>query len=309
MKFLIPLMSFKFLRLMIMISGLLLYSSLAQADWREELGTLRIGIITQNDTQTAIARAEPFRLAIQEKLGLSVEIIGVSNLPTLIRLIGDGKVEYAIYTASSYAATWNYCECVEPLIVAKSSNGSSSISSVIITKSTSNISSIQDLAGKKILALFPQSIGGYAFAAFELREQSFDLSKNGTELLFENSGEQAIQKFINGASDALIGWSSEDLSASHSMGTMKALVAASGSTSDHYKIIWNSSAIPNRVPAVRKSLDSEAKSTLQELLLKLFEDDPVAYDAIEAHYGGGFEKINHAAFLPLTHFAKSPLLK
>ena len=42
----------------------------AIADWREELGVFRVALVTSDNEADSRAALEPFRLVVQEKLGL-----------------------------------------------------------------------------------------------------------------------------------------------------------------------------------------------------------------------------------------------
>ena len=67
-------------------------------------------------------------------------------------------------------------------------------------------------------------------------------------------------------------------------------------------MIWKSSEIAHRVHSITKKLPAEAKQILRDTLLELFEKDPVAYDAIEPVFGGGFTLVKPALFEPLIKF-------
>ena len=55
------------------IAGILQAITGAAADWREDIGVFRIGIVTKEDLTGTLARIEPFRLAITEALEMDVE--------------------------------------------------------------------------------------------------------------------------------------------------------------------------------------------------------------------------------------------
>ncbi|MGI9401206.1 MAG: hypothetical protein ACR2O0_08140, partial [Rhizobiaceae bacterium] len=56
-----------FLAIVIAIATAMSPSS-SLADWRDDLGAFRVAIQTGTNSSKALARAEPFRLALEEKL-------------------------------------------------------------------------------------------------------------------------------------------------------------------------------------------------------------------------------------------------
>jgi phosphonate transport system substrate-binding protein len=293
------------------MGSLLPFSAPAQASWQEDLGSLRIGIVTSGRNSTILPSVEPFRLAMQEKLSVPVEIFGAPDLPALIRAHAEGKVEYAVFSALSYAATWNLCECVEPAALVRSGDGSDSVVSIVLVRKGSAIGKPVDLIGKKILVLGQQSIAGFAFPLFEMQQQGITLNRENTGFIFAESAEEAIARFASGEGDALIGWapSSGNAGAVETSGTLHKLLQLSGGLPVDFTRIWQSPPIPQKVHSIRKNLPGEAKREIRALLSDLFDSDPIAYDSIEPVLGGGFEIATQSRFLQLIEFAANPLVK
>lgn len=279
----------------------------AKADWRQDIGTFRIGIVAGDDVQGTYARVEPFRLALAEALGLNVEIFAAKNYRILINAHVAARIEYAIYSATAYATAWKMCECVEPLVLPKSLSGENSYKSILIA-ADGGPQNLNELISAKLTGLSANSFAGYKFAAFELAAAAVKLPD---DIQFAPSGEQAVQQYLAGDFNALIGWSSlsGDPQAGYSLGTLK-LIAELNSKNKAAnpvigRVIWQSSAIPHRPHAIRKTLAAEAKTLLREVLTRMFETDPVAYDSIEPVFGGGFATASHSQFLPIIAYVNS----
>lgn len=288
----------------------LLSCTITYADWRQDVGTLRIGVVADSNNALLIVQAEPFRLAIQEALNIPVEIFAARDYPSLVRAHSDGRVEYAILSASAYAAVYVICECVEPSVVATSDDGTTSYNSIVITRNKDGINSVKDLKGKHLIALSKDSIAGYSYPLFELVKGGVNLKDKGGSLSFGTEFEPAVKQFAEGKGDALLGWSSMqgEKTAGYSRGSLKDLSSIKGMSLNDFKVIWQSSNISHNVHSIRKNLPGEAKTILRELLSKMHVEDPVAYDSIEPYFGGGFTIARQTMFAPMIEFAKSPLL-
>ena len=225
------------------------------------------------------------------------------NYRILINAHVAARIEYAIYSATAFATAWKMCECVEPLVLPKSSDGSDTYNSVVIA-SEDGPKSEEELATATLTGLSKSSFAGFRFAAFELANIGIELPDN---IKFADNGEDAVSQFVAGKYNALIGWSSlnGNPTEGYSHGTLKLVAELNGGTSLPYRIIWRSSAIPNRPHVIRKSLAGEAKSLLRETLIRMFESDPIAYDSIEPVFGGGFVAARQGQFLPVIKYVNS----
>ncbi|MCB1459245.1 MAG: PhnD/SsuA/transferrin family substrate-binding protein [Nitratireductor sp.] len=267
----------------------LFHGSVAFADeWRTELGAFRVGIVGGSDLRGAAARAEPFRLALEEGLAMPVEIFATRDYPSLIDAATRSRIEYAVLSPLAFAATRKSCDCFEPLVAASSGDGTDSYRMVVIASATGP-QNPQGLNGAAVGALRVGGAGGLDLALLELAGNGLDLRQTPNRLVLFDQGSQLLSALQNGEVAAIIGWSTlaGDPTEGYSRGTLQQLAATGGEISD-YRVIWKSAPIPYRVHAVRSNLDAEAKTVLRSLLPAMFEADPVAYDSIEPVYGGGF---------------------
>lgn len=274
----------------VLTAGILMLAPAADAaaDWRDELGAFRVGILASGDIPASMAHAEPFRLALEEALGVTVEIFAARDYPTLVDATASARIEYSVLSATAYAAAWDRCQCVEPLVVARSGDGTDGFRQVIVTR-IGGPSGTANLSGKRIAAIRSASFGGLDVAYKELRTQGVDLEAGAGNVEYFPTGEEAIAALRAGEVDALIGWSSMtgDPAQGYSRGTLRRIADLEGDASG-YRIAWQSSPIPHRMHAIRKNLPGEAKTQLRNLLTAMFDNDPVAYDSVEPVFGGGF---------------------
>ena len=269
----------------------------ALADWREELGVFRIALITGDNEASSRAALEPFRLVVQEKLRLQTELRTDRELGRLIINQSDRPVEYVILPASAYAATWLRCECIEPLVVARSSDGEEAIRSVLIVRSASSIKTLAQLGGKTVFGLSEHSLTGYAIP----RKAAGEVAGN-VDWQFSDSAEEALHRFIAGEGDALAGWIPAGQNPGNASRGTLARLKALATDGQSFSVLWQSESIPNRVHAVRKNLDGEAKRLLRELLTGLNDNDPITYDQLEPDFSGGFFPARQSQFSYLIDF-------
>lgn len=272
----------------------------ALADWREEVGTFRVSIAAGSDAALVARRAEPFRLALEQALGMPVEIVPARDYPALIDAASHSRIEYAILSASAYAAAWTICECVEPLVVASTSSGETDFRQIIIARQGGPAAAL-DLNGRKLALVDSEAAGGAMLARYELQSLGVDLDSQTIILQKFDRSDEAIDALTSGNADAMLGWSSMtgDPASGYSRGTLRRIAELGGQAGD-YRVIWQSSPIPHRVHAIRKNIDGEAKTILRSLLTNMFGADPVAYDSVEPAFGGGFTAARQGQFEPIA---------
>ena len=129
-------------------------------NWRQKIGTFRVGIIGANRPILATRQVQPFRQALEKALGVPVEVFSAKDYSTLIEAQLSSRIEYAVYSASAFGAAWSLCKCVRPLVAPVSLDGATGFRSVLIAAKKSS-KSLKGLEGKTILIAGKTSFSGY----------------------------------------------------------------------------------------------------------------------------------------------------
>lgn len=273
------------------------------ANWRSDIGIFRIGVFTGAQSSGFLTRSEPFRLAIQEALGMEVEFFPARSTEALIDALRTDRIEYALLSSSAYALAWHLCECVEPLVSPRSNDSTDGYHSIIIARE-GGPQNVVDIARKQVAELSPGSISQSHLVKRLLAEEGIDVEK--ISFGSQDSGEETLAAFLEGEYDVLLGWSSMTglTNQGYSRGTLARIAVMKPGELSAYRVIWQSPNLPHRPHVVRKKLPAEAKNILRDVLLGMFDRDPVAYDSIEPVYGGGFATSRHGRFRLLLETIK-----
>ena len=284
---------------------LLAFPQFAMADWREDIGVFRIGIVTGGDIAGTLARSEPFRLAVSEALEMDVEFFPASSSKVLIDALVADRIEYAALSASGYALASVRCECVEPLVIPRSTDSTDGYHLIALTRNGAGFDP-KELSGKNIAMISREAIVGEEFVK-HLLQKEFEIQTGEITFQSKESSEATQQAFAEGEYDILIGWSSltGDPGVGYSRGTLHQILGRIPGGQQLFRIGWKSPSIPHKTHVLRKNLPGEAKTRLRDALVNLFERDPVAYDSIEPVYGGGFTAAREERFRELVEFLKT----
>jgi phosphonate transport system substrate-binding protein len=247
----------------------------ARADWRQDLGTFRIGISATDAKPLSAEETEKLRSGYEAALNMPVEIVVLRDYPALIDAQVSSRIEYAIYTSASYAAAWLLCECVEPLAAPVQTNGATGIRSVLVMNAGAIFTRL-DLNGIKIGIPGRDSVSGLAVPLAEYTIGSRVLTADERFFNKFSGMDETAAAFADGRIDGFFGWVFSDaagpLKGSGLMRTgVDGSLAAGGKTVE-IKIPWTSSLLRFGPHAVRRNLDAEAKSALRNYLQGLNDE-------------------------------------
>lgn len=276
------------------IAAVLWVAPEARAGWREELGTFRIGMVASPGSGAVVEGARAIRDAYARALGMQVEIFVARDYGALIDAQASSRIEYAIHTASSYAAAFRRCSCIEPIVAPVSADGAIGLRSVLIARADGPRSA-DDLSQARI-AFGPQdSATGFRLPLAGFAPGGVPLT--GAEpFLVEVAGEtEAEQAFLDGRVNAMFGFVAASREDEGPAGGTLARLAAAGAAAPN--VLWASNVLRNGPHAVHTSLASEAKDALRDFLTGLRDTDPDVYDLVERRAAGGFAAVVHADYL------------
>ncbi len=278
----------------------------AAAGWREDIGTFRVGIVAEPGAGNAIPGLAELNEAFGEALGMKVEFFVARGYPALIDAQVSGRIDYAVYSASAYAAAYLRCECIEPLVAPIGEDGSTGIRSALIVLDR-KIGSIDDLAERRIALLPVDSVAGNQVPLATFRAGGKPLSGAEGFLLRAASAEAAETMLADGEADAIFGWlpaTLSDGSEEAAGGTIDRLVAA-GIDRSRLSVIWRSDILRYGPHAVSIALDAEPKGRLADFLTKMKLVDPEMYERLETQRLGGFMPAIHSDYAVALEVARS----
>ncbi len=276
-----------------LIAGLMTATA-AQADWRKELGTFRIGLIETEGRQYSPSDLDKIRAAYASALGMPVEIFQARDFPSLIDAHASSRIEYAVYTAQAFATASLACECVEPLAAPVGADGSAGVRDALIADTGLSMSGLVASKGIGMPGRSSLSTMGVALAAF----QSGGVRLTGAEtwLRVEEDMNAVMARFGEGSLDGFFVAVPSRLNLAQTPGGSPGLSAAIAKTGRKAKALWLSEPVPYGPHAVRKNLAPEAKTVLSKMLLELGSTNPDLNDLLLPEGAAAFTGINQGAY-------------
>ncbi len=270
------------------------------ADWRDDVGTLRIGVLADAGPAVTRVRLEGFRAFLEGRTELPVELVPARNLAALVDAQVTGRTAYALHSAFSYVDAVARCDCVEPIAAPVARGGASGFHALIVARSSASIDDLEDLAGRRLAVTGPDSVAGYLAPLQALADVGLDPGNDLDELVPAADPADALTMLFTAEADAAVAWSSltGDATAGYDFGILTAMVAAGDLVMDEIAIVWQSPEIPFGPHVVRADMPAELKVLLADALTSLDEEAPEILDAVDrsTYGGGGFRLIQEDAY-------------
>jgi phosphonate transport system substrate-binding protein len=264
------------------------------ADWRQDIGTFRVGMVASG-APTA-AGVEALRRSYSAALGMPVDFFIASDLAQLIDAQATSRVEYALYSATAYATAAELCQCVEPIVAPKDVDGALGIRSILLARK-GKVSSLADLPKAKLVVPANDDVSGWLAPLSLLAREGLALRGDESNITIAPSVLDAEAIFAGGGAGAMLGWERVASSGEALLqgGTIDRLRRA-GVDIGGLQRVWISPIIPYGPHVVLKDLDPEAKTILSGYLTGLHTADPQAYDLLSGGHSGGFVAVEDSNY-------------
>lgn len=272
------------------IVAMVLATGPAAADWRQDLGTFRVGFAAAGGVPVPVDRYEAFRKAVAETLGMPVEIVPERDAPALIDAVASARVEYAVLSALGYATAREMCGCVEPVAAPVNTDGATAFRSILLARA-GEAERAADLDGKKVGIGPAGSVAGDMLPASLFRFDGKSLGGSGLDLVRIETARDGLDRLASGEIAALFTWEFVRPGTARDFVEGPSRYLAQQGSGD-VTVLWRSPPVRFGPHVVRKGLPPEARSALRRMLLSLDRESPEAFDSVSPSFGGGFEPVD-----------------
>jgi len=221
---------------------------------------LVVGFVPSQEAENLQAKSKPLADLLTNKLGVPVEVFVGTDYNGVIEAMGAKKVDIGFLNPVGYvvAKDKGYAD----VILLAERNGGKTYRSQFVVLKDSPIQKLEDLKGKKIAWVDPNSTSGYIYPAAMLKEKGIDPEKD-VQGTYAGGHDKAIMALLRGDVDAAV-----------SFDDARSIVAKSDpSVMEKTRILTYSSDIPNDTISVRSSLSQEWKDKIKQAFLDVAKDE------------------------------------
>jgi len=284
-------------RIVIAGAAALAFSATAASaqDWKSKYPELTFAVVPAENASGVTERWAPFISYLSKELGVKVNLRIANDYAAVIEGQRTGAIHIASYGSASFARARMTGVKTEAFANDRNIDGTTGYYSMFFVLAKSPYKTIDDVKGKNLGLVDPNSTSGNNVPRFELNKmQITDAESYFSKVVFTGSHENALLALSQGTVDVAANqWTAENDSTLSQMLTKGMLKKADGSVmkKDDFRIIHKSAPILNGPYAVLEDMPAGLKTSIE----KAFFDAPVKDKAAFDRLSDGQKKDFHPA--------------
>jgi phosphonate transport system substrate-binding protein len=272
--------------------------SLAQS-WKAAYPELVMAVVPAENASGVTERYAPFVEYLSKELGTKVTLRVANDYAAVIEGQRNGSIHLAGYGPASYARAIVTGVAVEPFATTVNSDGTIGYYSVFYVKADSPYKTIDDLKGKNLGLVDPNSTSGNNVPRFALNKMKINPETFFSKTTYTGSHENAVIALQQGTVDVAANWWNSDTDSNLTRMANKNLVKK-----DDFRIVYKSDLIPNSPFAFLTNLPSDLKAAIVKAFNEAPTKDKAAFDKLSDGKDREFTKVDAKYYEPVVELIR-----
>ena len=279
-------------------SSLFVVSAQAQ-DWKAKYPELVFASIPAENAAQVTERFGDFAAYLSREIGVPVKLRVVGDYAAVIEGQRAGQIHMAYYGPASYARARMIGVKITPFAIEVSKGGVKGYHSVFYVKADSPYKSLEDLKGKNLGLVDPNSTSGNNVPRFVMNEMKIRPETHFGKVVYTGSHVNAVMALNQGTVDVAANWWNNETDSELQRMVDKGMVKK-----DDFRVIFKSDQIVNSPMAYLDSLPPELKKLIEQAFLNAPVKDKAAFDKLSDGKLEPFQPVTHEAYLPIVELNK-----
>ena len=267
----------------------------AQGSWQGRFPELVYAIIPSENASGVTERWGPFVEYLSRALGTKVTLRIASDYAAVIEGQRAGNIHVAQYGPSSFARALMTGARIDAFAIETNLDGSKGYHSVLYVKADSPFERVQDLQGKNLGLVDPNSTSGNNVPRFALHSMGIEPEKFFNRVVYTGSHENAVIALNQGTVDVAANWWNDEQESNLLRMARKGMARA-----EDFRIVFKSEQIVNSPFAYLTSLPEEVRAAIRAAVLEMPQRDPAAFQKIYEGKQGPWAPVDNAAYQPIV---------
>lgn len=282
------------------VAGLALAAAPAFAqDWKAKYPELVFAIIPSENASGVVERYTPFVNYLAKELGTKVTLRIANDYAAIIEGQRAGNIHIGMYGPASFARARMTGAKVDAFAIETNLDGTKGYHSVFYVKKDSPYQKVEDLKGKNLGLVDPNSTSGNNVPRFALNGMKIEPETFFSKVVYTGSHENAIIALQQGTVDIAANWWNDEQESNLQRMARKNMAKA-----DDFRIIYKSDQIVNSPMAYLTDLPEELKAKIRDAVLNLATKDKAAFDKIYEGKQGPLVAVDNKAYDPIIELNK-----
>jgi phosphonate transport system substrate-binding protein len=280
-------------------AALALTGSATAEDWRAKYPEITFAVIPIENGSVVTERYTPFVNYLSRELGIKVNLRIANDYAAVIEGQRAGNVHIGYYGPASFARARLTGVKIDAFVIDVNTDGTKGYYSVLYVLAKSPYRTLEDLKGKNLGLVDPNSTSGNNMPRFKMSEMGTDPDTYFSKVIFTGSHENAVLALAQGTVDVAANmWIADDDSNLTRM-LAKNMVKSSDGTpmkKEDFRIILKSDLIINDPYAYLSDLPEDMKAAIRTAFLEAPEKDKEAFDKLSDGKNQPWQPITNADY-------------
>lgn len=268
-------------------------------DWKAKYPELIFGIIPAENASGVVERYTPFVNYLSKELGTKVTLRIANDYAAIIEGQRAGNIHIGMYGPASFARALMTGAKIDAFAIETNLDGTKGYYSVFYVKKDSPYQKVEDLKGKNLGLVDPNSTSGNNVPRFVLDGMKIEPESFFSKVVYTGSHENAVIALQQGTVDVAANWWNDEQESNLLRMDRKKMVKAGD-----FRIIYKSQQIVNSPMAYLSELPAELKAKIRDAVLNLATKDKAAFDKIYEGKQGPLVAVDNKAYDPIIELNK-----
>jgi phosphonate transport system substrate-binding protein len=254
--------------------------SAAAEDWKAKYPEITFAVIPAENGSGVLERYTPFVNYLSKQLGIKVNLRVANDYAAVIEGQRAGNIHIGYYGPASFSRARLTGVKTDAFVIDVNSDGSKGYYSVFYVLAKSPYQKIEDLKGKNLGLVDPNSTSGNNMPRFKMNQMGIDPDAYFSKVIFTGSHENAVLALAQGTVDMAANWWNADDDSNLTRMLAKNMVKSSDGTplkKEDFRIIVKSDLIINSPYAYLSDLPDDMKAAIKRAFLDAPEKDADAF--------------------------------
>jgi phosphonate transport system substrate-binding protein len=268
-------------RLVLAGAAALTFTSSAFAeDWKTKYPEITFAVIPAENGSGVTERYGPFVNYLSKELGIKVTLRVANDYAAVIEGQRAGNIHIGYYGPASFARARLTGVKTDAFVIDVNADGSKGYYSVFYVLAKSPYQKVEELKGKNLGLVDPNSTSGNNMPRFKLNTMGIDPDAYFSKVIFTGSHENAVLALAQGTVDVAANWWNADDDSNLTRMLNKGMVKSADGTvmkKEDFRIIVKSDLIINSPSAYLSDLPDDMKAAIKKAFLDAAQNDPEAF--------------------------------
>jgi phosphonate transport system substrate-binding protein len=267
--------------------------------WKSDYPELVYAVVPAENASGVTDRYTPFTEYLSKQLGTKVTLRVANDYAAVIEGQRAGNIHIGYYGPASFSRALVTGVKTTAFVIDVNSDGTKGYYSVFYVKADSPYQKIEDLKGKDLGLVDPNSTSGYNMPLYALNKLGIDAEQFFGKVLVTGSHENAVLSLWQGTVQTAANWwnapDDSNLTRMLDKGMIKTADGKPATVKD-FRIILKSSLIINSPTAYLDSLPEDLKAAIRKAWLDAAKNDKAAFDRLSDGKNQPWQPVDNAAY-------------